>query len=189
MSSPQFISTLSCLAEREENIKRLIENQKVNDNGCYFVRINVNGVWRYVPVDDSLPEMDGVALGARSYNDSESDLWAALIEKAYAKVHNGYNVFKNSTIPREHYLRDLTGVPIKKLDTYLLFNSEMIKILVTTLMMPLIEDAQLLLSPNQTSWTSDSTPTTLSVSSEATAKELLNLEAVSEPFTKDLKLV
>ena len=29
-SSPQFLSTLSCLAEREENIKRLIENQKHN---------------------------------------------------------------------------------------------------------------------------------------------------------------
>lgn len=81
------------------------------------MRINVNGVWRYVAVDDSLPEKDGVALGARSYNDSESDLWVALIEKAYAKAHNGYNVFKNTTIPREHYLRDLTGVPVKKLNT------------------------------------------------------------------------
>lgn len=116
MSSPQFISTLSCLAEREENIKRLIENQKVNENGCYYVRINVNGVWRYVAVDDSLPSLDGVALGARSYNDSEGDLWASLIEKAYAKVHNGYNVFKNTTVPREHYLRDLTGVPVRKIE-------------------------------------------------------------------------
>lgn len=51
-------------------------------------------------VDDSLPELDGHALGARSYNDAEADLWASLIEKAYAKVHNGYNVFKNTIIPR-----------------------------------------------------------------------------------------
>ena len=117
MSSPQFLSTLSCLAEREENIKRLIENQKTNENGCYYVRINVNGVWRYIPVDDNLPELDGTALGARSYNDSEADLWTSIIEKAYAKAYHGYNVFKRSGISREHFLRDLTGVPVRKLET------------------------------------------------------------------------
>ena len=88
----------------------------------------MNGVWRYVAVDDNLPELDGVALGARSYHDSESDLWVSLIEKAYAKVYNGYNVFKNTTIPREHYLRDLTGAPIRKLDTYFIYNLDTIKI-------------------------------------------------------------
>lgn len=117
LSSPQFLSTLSCLAEREENIKRLIENQKANENGSYYVRINVNGVWRYISVDDNLPELDDIPMGARSYDDSEGDLWVALIEKAYAKVYNGYDVFKNNTISREHYLRDLTGVPIRKVDT------------------------------------------------------------------------
>ena len=115
-SSPQFLSTLSCLAEREENIKRLIESQKINENGFYYVRLNINGVWRYISVDESLPEIDEIPLGARSYNDSEGDLWAALIEKAYAKAYNGYNVFKNTTISREHYLRDLTGVPVRKIN-------------------------------------------------------------------------
>lgn len=44
--------------------------------------------------------MDEIALGARSYADAEGDLWAALIEKAYAKAYNGYNVFKNKSISR-----------------------------------------------------------------------------------------
>lgn len=48
----------------------MIENQKVNVNGFYFVRINVNGVWRYVAVDDKLPELNGRPVGARSFNDS-----------------------------------------------------------------------------------------------------------------------
>jgi len=101
LSSPQFLSTLSVLAEREENIKRLIENQKVNSNGFYYVRLNINGVWRYIAVDDSLPEQDGKALGARSFNDSESELWVSLIEKAYAKVYHNYGSFKhNSNLPR-----------------------------------------------------------------------------------------
>jgi hypothetical protein len=36
-----------------------------------------------------------------------------LIEKAYAKAYSGYDVFKR-LIPRESYLRDLTGAPVKK---------------------------------------------------------------------------
>ena len=118
MSSPQFLSTLSCLAEREENIKRLIENQKVNSNGFYYIRLNINGVWRYYAVDENLPELDGVAVGARSFNDAEAELWPSLIEKAYAKAYDGYKVFKNQNVPREHYLRDLTGAPIRKFDVY-----------------------------------------------------------------------
>lgn len=70
MSSPQFLSTLSCLAEREENIKRIIENQKTNSNGFYYVRLNINGVWRYIAVDDNLPERNGKPVGARSFNDA-----------------------------------------------------------------------------------------------------------------------
>ena len=83
------------------------------------MRLNINGVWRYISVDENLPEMDGIALGARSYVDTEGDLWAALIEKAYAKVYNGYNTFKNTGIPREHFLRDLTGAPIRKFNMYM----------------------------------------------------------------------
>lgn len=113
LSSPQFLSTLSCLAEMESNIKRLIEDQKANSNGFYMIRLNINGVWRYVPVDNMLPYAEGEALGAQSFNDSESELWAALIEKAYAKVYSGYDTFIRN-IPRENYLRDLTGAPVRK---------------------------------------------------------------------------
>lgn len=76
--------------------------------------MNVNGIWRYIAVDDHLPELNGKPVGARSFNDSESELWVSLIEKAYAKVYHGYNSFKASNVPREHYLRDLTGVPVRK---------------------------------------------------------------------------
>lgn len=72
LSSAQFLSTLSVLAENEDNIKRLIEDQKVNKNGFYYVRLNINGVWRYISVDDYLPYSNGEALGAQSFNDTES---------------------------------------------------------------------------------------------------------------------
>lgn len=91
----------------------MIEDQKVNGNGFYYVRLNINGVWRYIAVDNKLPFSDGEALGAQSFNDNESDLWAALIEKAYAKAYSGYDAFARN-VPREYYLRDLTGAPVRK---------------------------------------------------------------------------
>lgn len=36
-----------------------------------------------------------------------------MIEKAYAKAYSGYDVFKRN-VPRENYLRDLTGAPVRK---------------------------------------------------------------------------
>lgn len=60
------------------------------------MRLNINGVWRYVAVDNKLPYSNGEALGAQSFNDNESELWAALIEKAYAKVYSGYDVFSRN---------------------------------------------------------------------------------------------
>jgi hypothetical protein len=113
LSSQQFLSTLSVLAENEANIKRLIEDQKANSHGFYYVRLNINGVWRYVSVDNKLPYANGEALGAQSFPDHESELWPALIEKAYAKVYSGYDVFNRAT-PRENFLRDLTGAPVRK---------------------------------------------------------------------------
>ena len=54
-------------------------------------------MWRYIAVDNKLPSLNGEALGARSYNDTETELWPALIEKAYAKVFSGYNTFHRAT--------------------------------------------------------------------------------------------
>jgi hypothetical protein len=43
----------------------------------------------------------------------EFDLQGALIEKAYAKSLGGYDAFARVQ-PREYYLRDLTGAPVRK---------------------------------------------------------------------------
>ena len=59
LSSPQFLSALSGIAELEANTKRLIEDQEVNKNGFYLIRLFVNSVWRYIPVDNLIPFVDG----------------------------------------------------------------------------------------------------------------------------------
>ena len=68
-SSPQFLSTLSCLAEKESNIKKIIEDQKFNIDGFYFIRIFLNSVWRYVMIDDNVPLLKGLPACATSFLD------------------------------------------------------------------------------------------------------------------------
>ncbi len=113
LSSPHFASTLAAIAENEANTKRLIEDQKANSNGFYLIRLFINSVWRYVVVDSALPFLEGDHAGVVSAPDSEFELAPALIEKAYAKSLGGYDSFSRVQ-PREHYLRDLTGAPVKK---------------------------------------------------------------------------
>ena len=87
------MSILSCLAERERNIKRLIGNQVWNKDGFYWVRLFINSAWRYYAVDDYLAEMKGELVGASSFDDEQVELSPALIEKAYAKAYGSYQIF------------------------------------------------------------------------------------------------
>lgn len=74
------------------------------------MRLFINSVWRYYAIDSFIPLLEGIHAGAISYDDEESDMWVALIEKGYAKAFNGYGVFTRS-LQREYYLRDLVGAP------------------------------------------------------------------------------
>jgi hypothetical protein len=78
-----------------------------------LIRLFINSVWRYIAVDSTLPFIDNASAGIVSNPDSEFELSAALIEKAYAKSFGGYDTFSRVQA-REHYLRDLTGAPVKK---------------------------------------------------------------------------
>ena len=93
LSNPHFVSTLTAISELEANTKRLIEDQKVNTNGFYLIRLFVNSVWRYIAVDSNLPFIDNENAGVYSNPDNEFELAPALIEKAYAKSFGGYDTF------------------------------------------------------------------------------------------------
>lgn len=91
-------------------------NPIYNPAGKYIVKLFLNGVWRGVEIDDYLPINSwGQPMGAYS---SRGKLWVSLIEKAYMKVHGGYN-FDGSNSSRDLYV--LTGwLPEqKKLDNKL----------------------------------------------------------------------
>ncbi len=52
----------------------------------------MNGVWRYVIVDQFVPvNSNGKIAFTHSYDDPETESWVTIIEKAYTKSHgNSY---------------------------------------------------------------------------------------------------
>lgn len=75
-----------------------------NPSGQYVVKLFVNGTWSGITVDDYLPVNDwGEFICAYS---NRGKLWVSLIEKAYLKLHGGYD-FDGSNGSRDLYV--LTG--------------------------------------------------------------------------------
>lgn len=50
-----LMSSISSLAEEPQRIIRLFENQTINKEGVYFVKMNIDGVVRYIILDDYFP--------------------------------------------------------------------------------------------------------------------------------------
>ena len=60
-----------------------------NPAGRYVVKLFVNGVWRRVEIDDLFPTKSSSRMISAS--SKKKRLWISLLEKAYLKVHGGYN--------------------------------------------------------------------------------------------------
>ena len=65
------------------------------------------GAWRRVTIDDRLPCVDGAPLYARSA--SPHEMWVALLEKAYAKLHGSYEHLVCGFA--DYAMADLSGCP------------------------------------------------------------------------------
>jgi len=76
------------------------------DIGAYQVRIHKNGSWFEVVIDDYLPVDESGTLIYMT-NSNPNEVWASLLEKAWAKFHGGYDRLErgSSTLA----LSDLTG--------------------------------------------------------------------------------
>ena len=76
------------------------------DIGAYELRLCVSGTWVPVVVDDYLPcDSDGCLIGISSTNPNE--IWAPLLEKAWAKLYGGYDRLERGSSLTA--LADLTG--------------------------------------------------------------------------------
>lgn len=111
-----YLSAISSIAEMPERITRLFYSKDVNKSGVYCVTLCITGIWEEIIIDDLFPVNKSDNLPA--FNSSKSEeLWVMLLEKAWAKVHGGYNNIVGGLI--REALHDLTGAPAI---TY--FNSE-----------------------------------------------------------------
>lgn len=102
-----FLSSISALAEFPSRVERLLISKKENKKGCYCVALNINGDWKEIFLDDYFPTSRRKILFCHS---ASAELWAMLLEKAYAKVYGGYwNIGTGGFA--EDALKDLTGAP------------------------------------------------------------------------------
>ena len=116
-TNPYLYCALCMLAEWPERVLALFGDQRVNQEGVYYVSLCRDGVWRYVIVDDFMPvkSMAGrkqmLFLHGRE-DEKGVELWAALVEKAIAKI---YGTYLDLAMVREDGMIDLfkmlTGVP------------------------------------------------------------------------------
>ncbi|KAF2793360.1 calpain-like protease palB/rim-13 [Melanomma pulvis-pyrius CBS 109.77] len=93
----------------------------LTSNGKYVVRLNFNGCWRKVVIDDRLPVSNTHRLLHVVDRHNPALLWPALLEKAYLKVRGGYDFPGSNScgdlwtltgwIPEQVYLQETDTVP------------------------------------------------------------------------------
>ncbi|GAB9463405.1 hypothetical protein Gpo141_00000867 [Globisporangium polare] len=108
-----FLSALSVVATRPDLLQQTFwRGDKYKANGLFVCRFMKNFVWNYVIIDDRLPVFGfsktkaGKPYFARCRDPDE--LWVALLEKAYAKLHGSYEALIGGFI--DVALNDLTGM-------------------------------------------------------------------------------
>lgn len=87
-------SALTILAEDPARVLNLIGTQELNQNGIYYVNICKDGIWRYLIVDDYMPVKillkRSLMFAHTVSKDNTHEFWAAILEKALAKVYGTY---------------------------------------------------------------------------------------------------
>ncbi|KAL4456514.1 hypothetical protein ABPG74_000621 [Tetrahymena malaccensis] len=126
-SNYAFSFALGVLGFHSDLIKLLFEMEEYNEKGVYSVWLNFNGEWKEIIIDDQLPCLNskstpafikpqGFSCGGSSTSPATKfEIWAPLIEKAYAKIYQSYDKLDVGT--PEQIITDLTGSPYKSAQT------------------------------------------------------------------------
>lgn len=103
-----LLSSLAVLCQRPHRVQRLFSQARKSPTGDYTVGLYVGGKRVEVVVDDYFPvgENDRPAFAGSK----GKELWAMLIEKAWAKVHGSYSDIEQGSVLEA--LSALTGAPV-----------------------------------------------------------------------------
>lgn len=84
-----FLSAIAALCEFPSLINQIFITKEVNKDGLYKVILFIDGEYQVVLVDDWFPVIKGTNILYFAKPNS-FELWAILLEKAWAKVNGGY---------------------------------------------------------------------------------------------------
>ena len=104
-----FMSCLAALAEIEGRVESLFNTKEVNAAGIYSINLYVNGRKQEVIVDEYIPCDPANGLPAFGYSADSGEIWAMLIEKAWAKLHGTYCMIRKGSALSA--LPHMTGAP------------------------------------------------------------------------------
>jgi hypothetical protein len=82
-----FLSALSALAEFPERYRNIFIKHEKSENGCYAVRLLLQGTPKIVTIDDHFPAVTNCWFAASS---GMKEIWVNVLEKAWAKVNKSY---------------------------------------------------------------------------------------------------
>lgn len=107
-----FAEDSTAIINMFRNPKGAEQARKEREVGAYRVTFNKNGLWRSVIVDDYLPVVGNTPKFVHSSDPCE--LWPAILQKAFAKLHTGYSVIQSGD--PIHALADMSGFPSMRFD-------------------------------------------------------------------------
>lgn len=86
-----LVAAFACASEHPDSIRRLFRTREYNPRGLYAVKIfdPIKKKWTVVHVDDRIPCRKGTKRPL-FMNPNGSELWAIILEKAYAKFCGSY---------------------------------------------------------------------------------------------------
>jgi hypothetical protein len=106
------LAVLKSISDKQQSIEMLFSTKEINKAGIYVVYFFINGIRTSVVIDDFIPcvEQDGTWRPAFIWSKTQ-EIWAILVEKAWAKLHGTYarTLMSGAGFLRAH----LTGIPYK----------------------------------------------------------------------------
>lgn len=85
-----FLSAISAMAEYEDRFKEIFITKKKTENGCYEIKLYINGIPKIVVLDDFIPIKNKHNPNWYLAHCKSNEIWVQLLEKAWAKINGSY---------------------------------------------------------------------------------------------------
>ena len=84
-----FLSAISSLLKYPQMIYQLFKTLTIPKNNCYQILMKINSEWKIIIIDDFFPcnKKNNFPIFCKPF---KNEIWIMLLEKAWAKINNGY---------------------------------------------------------------------------------------------------